>query len=72
MEFREQRYSVFYINRNPNRRPNRNLQKTKTPNRDRDLQTSKALIKRQAHGISLFTSAASNQRGCPEDSTWEV
>jgi len=39
---------------------------------DRNLQTSKAPLKSQAQSISLFTSAASNQRGCPEDSPREV
>src|SRR6218665_3548524 len=32
-------------------------------NRNRKLQTAKAPLKSQAQGISLFTSAASNQRG---------
>src|SRR6218665_2302053 len=33
-------------------------------NRNRNLKTSKALLKSQAHqGTSLFTSAATNQRG---------
>src|SRR6218665_2235186 len=33
-------------------------------NRNRNLKTAKALLKRQAHqGTSLFTSAAANQRG---------
>jgi len=32
------------------------------------LQTSKAPLESQAKGTSLFTSAASNQRGYPEDS----
>src|SRR6218665_4167979 len=33
-------------------------------NRNRNLRTSKALLKSQAHqGTSLFTSAATNQRG---------
>ena len=34
-------------------------------NRNRKLQTSKAPLKSQAQGTSLFTSAASNQRGFP-------
>ena len=34
-------------------------------NRNRKLQISKAPLKSQAQGISLFTSAASNQRGFP-------
>src|SRR6218665_2294994 len=34
-------------------------------NRNRNLQTSKAPLKGQAQGTSLFTSAASNQRGFP-------
>src|SRR6218665_2852080 len=34
------------------------------PNRNRNLKTSKALLKSQAHqGTSLFTSAATKQRG---------
>ena len=36
----------------------------KARNRNRNLKTSKALLKSQAHqGTSLFTSAATNQRG---------
>src|SRR6218665_6929 len=36
-------------------------------NRNRNLKTSKALLKSQAHqGTSLFTSAATNQRGFPK------
>src|SRR6218665_682557 len=36
-------------------------------NRNRNLRTSKALLKSQAHqGTSLFTSAATNQRGFPK------
>src|SRR6218665_491212 len=34
-------------------------------NRNRKLQTSKAPLKNQAQGTSLFTSAASKQRGFP-------
>jgi len=34
---------------------------------DRNLQISKAKLKSQARGTSLFTSATSNQRGCPEE-----
>src|SRR6218665_3697542 len=34
-------------------------------NRNRKLQTSKAPLKSQAQGTSLFTSAASKQRGFP-------
>ena len=37
-----------------------------------NLQTSKAPLKSQAQGTSLFTSAASNQRGCPRNSPWEA
>jgi len=33
----------------------------------RDLQTSKAPLKSQAQGTSLFMSTASNQRGYPKD-----
>jgi len=33
--------------------------------RNRNLKTSKAPIKSQTQGISLFMSAVSNQRGCP-------
>src|SRR6218665_493489 len=42
------------------------------PNRNRKLQTSKAPLKSQAQGTSLFTSAASNQRGFPKNSPWEA
>ena len=36
-------------------------------NRNRNLKTSKALLRSQAHqGTSLFTSAATNQRGFPK------
>src|SRR6218665_3104723 len=41
-------------------------------NRNRNLQTSKAPLKSLAKSSSLFTSAASNQRGCPKDSLWEA
>jgi len=37
-------------------------------NRNRNTQNSKAPLKSQAQDISLFTSAASNQRGCPKNS----
>src|SRR6218665_2512369 len=37
---------------------------------NRNLQTSKAPLKSQAQGTSLFTSAASNQRGFPKNSPW--
>src|SRR6218665_3506060 len=40
--------------------------------RNRKLQTSKAPLKSQAQGTSLFTSAASNQRGFPKNSPWEA
>jgi len=33
---------------------------------NRNLQTSRAPLKSQAQGTSLFLSATSNQRGCPE------
>ena len=39
---------------------------------NRNLQTSKVPLKSQAQGTSLFTSAASNQRGCPKNSPWEA
>ena len=43
---------------------------------DRNLQTSKArhskLKKPSTRLVSLFTSAASNQRGCPKDRSWEA
>src|SRR6218665_2638593 len=39
-------------------------------NRNRKLQTSKEPLKSQAQGTSLFTSAASNQRGFPKNSPW--
>src|SRR6218665_1556473 len=42
------------------------------PNRNRKLQTSKAPLKSQAQGTSLFTSAASNQRGFQKNSPWEA
>src|SRR6218665_3998832 len=41
-------------------------------NRNRKLQTSKAPLKRQAQGTSLFTSAASNQGDFPKNSPWEA
>src|SRR6218665_779039 len=41
-------------------------------NRNRKLQTSKAPLKSQAQGTSLFTSAASNQRVFPKNSPWEA
>src|SRR6218665_270147 len=41
-------------------------------NRNRKLHTSKAPLKSQAQGTSLFTSAASNQRGFPKNSPWEA
>ena len=34
---------------------------------NRNLQTSKAPLKSQAQGTSLFTSATSNQRGCSKE-----
>src|SRR6218665_169511 len=40
--------------------------------RNRKLQTSKAPLKSQAQGTSLFTSAASHQRGFPKNSPWEA
>jgi len=39
---------------------------------NRKLQTSKAPPNSQAQGTSLFTSAASNQRGFPKNSPWEA
>src|SRR6218665_81978 len=41
-------------------------------NRNRKLQTSKVPLKSQAQGTTLFTSAASNQRGFPKNSLWEA
>src|SRR6218665_576789 len=41
-------------------------------NRNRKLQISKAHLKSQAQGTSLFTSAASNHRGFPKHSPWEA
>ena len=41
-------------------------------NRNRKLQTSKAPLKSQAQGTSLFTSAALNQRGFAKNSPWEA
>ena len=46
------------------------INKDTVPNRN--LQTSKAPLKSQAQGTSLFTSAASNQRGFPKNSPWEA
>src|SRR6218665_3517728 len=54
------------IKREIERRPDRYR------NRNRKLQTSKAPLKSQAQGTSLFTSAASNQRGFPKNSPWEA
>jgi len=34
---------------------------------NRNLHTSKAPLESQMHGAILFTSAATNQRGCPSD-----
>src|SRR6218665_2370463 len=43
------------------------------PNRNRNLRTSKALLKSQAHqGTSLFTSAATNQRGVSKGGSREA
>src|SRR6218665_3405859 len=41
-------------------------------NHNRNLQTSKAPLKSQVQGTSLFTSDASNQRGFPMNSLWEA
>jgi len=41
-------------------------------NRNHKLQTSKASLKSQAQGPSLFTSAESNQRGFPKNCPWEA
>src|SRR6218665_584836 len=41
-------------------------------NCNRNLQTSKMPLKSQAQGTCLFTSATSNQRGCPKSSLWEA
>src|SRR6218665_708231 len=46
--------------------------KKRRPNRNRNLQTSKASLKSQAQGTSLFTSAASNQRVFPKNRSWEA
>src|SRR6218665_3021859 len=40
-------------------------------NRTRNPQTYEAPLESQAQGSSIFTSAASNQKVCPEDSLWE-
>ena len=45
---------------------NAQLNSSRNRNRNRKLQTSKAPLKSQAQGTSLFTSAASNQRGFPK------
>src|SRR6218665_1229809 len=50
----------------------RHINKDTVHNRNRNLQTSKAPLKSQAQGTSLFTSAASNQRGFPKNSPWEA
>jgi len=41
-------------------------------NRNCNFQISKAPLKSQAHGTSLFTSAASNQKVCPKDGPWDA
>src|SRR6218665_3274760 len=41
-------------------------------NRNRKLQISKAPLESQAQSFSLFTSAASKQRGFPKNSPWEA
>src|SRR6218665_2596532 len=41
-------------------------------NRNRKLQISKAPLKSQAQGTSLFTSAASNQKAFPKNSPWKA
>src|SRR6218665_1122312 len=41
-------------------------------NRNRKLQTSKAPLKIQAQGTTLFTSAASNRKGFPKNRPWEA
>jgi len=41
-------------------------------NRNRKRQISKAPLKSQAQGTSLFTSAASNQRAFPKNGPWEA
>src|SRR6218665_4018289 len=41
------------------------VESTTSGTRNRNLQTSKAPLKSQAQGTSLFTSAASKQRGFP-------
>jgi len=38
----------------------------------RNHQTSTATLKSQAQGTSLFTSAVSNQRGCPMTATQQM
>ena len=40
--------------------------------RNRKLQISKAPLESQAQGTSLFTSAASNQRGYSKDIPWDA
>jgi len=40
--------------------------------RNRYLKTSKTPLESHAQCPSLFMSAATNQRGCPEHSSWEV
>src|SRR6218665_1038722 len=45
---------------------------TRNRNRNRKLQTSKAPLKSQSQGTSLFTSAASSQRVFPKNSPWEA
>ena len=46
--------------------PNVKIHRVIPRNRNRKLQTSKAPLESHALGTSLFTSAASSQRGCPQ------
>ena len=48
------------------------LKHDRNRNYNRNLQTSKAPLNSQAQGTSLFTSAASNQKGCLNDGPWEA
>src|SRR6218665_3977957 len=56
---------ITSLAKNPSTRP-------RNRNRNRKLQTSKAPLKSQAQGTSLFTSAASNQRCVPKNSPREA
>src|SRR6218665_278434 len=62
-----ERHTIETYGRAPHNRniwPHTMSRRNRNRNRNRNLKTSKALLKSQAHqGTSLFTSAATNQRG---------